>query len=285
MELPYIVNNSVDLEKYVCYYSDPWKREEEYLKDNQNKSKILWDMLKNKVITTIVKKYTNQLKKDLYRSQEELFFLNHENKELYGEYFYVIDNMYESITEIIDKLKKGEKDTIITPQLFKKIEELELTIIEERKEKKKMMKFENEDKKKEMISTISKYEKKLSDYTDIIKKMGKHEKSLEELEKETAHLKEEAKKEATLLIISRIRQLTKSEEVTMEANINSEYNVFLKIKGFQELDSKLKEIIKLNQELITENGIVKIQLDKLTIKYKELLDQKKDHLKKIKKRK
>jgi len=69
----------------------------------------------------------------------------------------------------------------------------------------------------------------------------------------------------------------------METNINSEYDVFLKVKGFQELDSKLKEIIKLNQELITENGIIKIQLDKLTTKYKELLDQKKDHLKKLKK--
>jgi len=48
MKLPYIVNNSVDLEKYVCYYSDPWKREDEYLKDNQNKVRILWDILKNK---------------------------------------------------------------------------------------------------------------------------------------------------------------------------------------------------------------------------------------------
>jgi len=192
--------------------------------------------------------------------------------------------MYESITEVIDKLKEGKKDIIITPQLFKKIEELELTIKEER-EAKKIMKFENEDKKKEMINTISKYEKKLSDYTDTIKKMGKHEKNLEELEKETEYLKEEAKKEATLLIISRIRQLTKSEEVSMETNINSEYDVFLKVKGFQELDSKLKEIIKLNQELITENGIIKIQLDKLTTKNKELLDQKKRSFEEIKKRK
>jgi len=109
-------------------------------------------------------------------------------------------------------------------------------------------------------------------------------KSLVELEKETKQLKDEAKMETTLLIISRIRQLTKSEETNISTNINSEYNVFLKIKGFQELDLKLQEIIKVNQELTTENGILKIQLNNLEVKYKELFSQKKDTLKELKKK-
>jgi len=103
------------------------------------------------------------------------------------------------------------------------------------------------------------------------------------LSEEAEKLKEEAKQETTLLINSRIRQLTKEEESDLNFPISSEYNVFLKIKGFQELDKKLQEIIQLNQILSLQNGKLKIQLNELTIKYKMLFSEKKDQIKKISK--
>jgi len=75
-------------------------------------------------------------------------------------------------------------------------------------------------------------------YEEVTKKLEKYDKTITELSEETEKLKQEAKQETTLLINSRIRQLTKEEENTLNFPITSEYNVFLKIKGFEELDKK-----------------------------------------------
>jgi len=50
---------------------------------------------------------------------------------------------------------------------------------------------------------------------------------------------------------------------------------FLKIKGVEELDNQLKEIIFLNQKLAIENGKLKIQYENILAKYKDIFNEKK----------
>jgi len=41
----------------------------EYNEDKQNKTKILWDLIKNNIVNKIIKKYSIQLRKDIQRKK------------------------------------------------------------------------------------------------------------------------------------------------------------------------------------------------------------------------
>jgi len=121
---------------------------------------------------------------------------------------------------------------------------------------------------------------KITKYEEATLKLENQNTTINILQKEVQKLKEEAKQETTLLINSRIRQLTTEEEKNVDISFQNEYNVFLKIKGVEELDKKLKEIITLNQKYAIENGKLKIQFEDILYKYKSLIDDKKEKIKK-----
>jgi len=276
---PYIVDNHLDIEKYLCYYSDPWKKEEEYNSDNQNKTKLLWDLIKNNTVNKIIKKYSIQLRKDIQRKSEETFLAKQQNQELYGEYFHMVQCLKDEIDQTVDIIRGKRMDLTIIPEMKEEMNNLimEIKKLKTQQQEKDKADFEL---KQDYKNKITLFESKIEKYEEITKKLEKHNKTITELSEETEQLKQEAKQETTLLINSRIRQLTKEEENNLNFPISSEYNVFLKIKGFEELDKKLQEIIQLNQTLSIENGKLKIQLNDLTIKYKNLFSEKKDQIKK-----
>jgi len=68
----------------------------------------------------MIKKYSDQIKRDLNRSSTDLYFLRSANAELYGEYHYVIGDMRDEIDKIINKVRKGTEELLINPQLMLK---------------------------------------------------------------------------------------------------------------------------------------------------------------------
>jgi len=112
------------LKKYLCYYSDPWVNEKEYNSDNQNKTKILWDLIKNNIVNKIVKKYSIQLRKDIQRKNEETFFIKQQNQELYGEYFHMVQCLKEEIDQTVDIIRENKGNLTIIPEMKEEINNL-----------------------------------------------------------------------------------------------------------------------------------------------------------------
>jgi len=90
---------------------------------------------------------------------------------------------------------------------------------------------------KDQINTLT---FKITKYEEATLKLENQNTTINVLQMEIQKLKEEAKQETTLLINSRIRQLTTEEEKNVDISFQNEYNVFLKIKGVEELDKKIK---------------------------------------------
>jgi len=129
MELkPYIIDNRLDIEKYLCYYSDPWKKEEEYNSDSQNKTKVLWDLIRNNTINKIIKKYSIQLRKDIQRKSEETFLAKQLNQELYGEYFHMVQCLKEEIDQTVWLVRENKTDLTIIPEMKEEMNKLIMEI-------------------------------------------------------------------------------------------------------------------------------------------------------------
>jgi len=96
---------------------------------------------------------------------------------------------------------------------------------------------------------------------------------------EIIKLKEEAKQEATLFMINRSREIIELEGESK--SFIGEYSFYMHIRGFTELEEKLKTIIDTNKTLIYENNLLNQNLNNLKIKYKELMSTKKDDIKKL----
>jgi len=97
-------------------------------------------LIKTNIVNKIVKKYTNQMRKDIFKTKSELANARIYGEELYKDYQFLIENMGSEIDTIISLIKVDPKDQIIIPELKKEIaylkEEME-KILEEKKTWKK----------------------------------------------------------------------------------------------------------------------------------------------------
>jgi len=148
---------------------------------------------------------------------------------LYGEYFHMVQCLKEEIDMTVQLIKGNKRDLTIIPEMK---EEMNNLITEIKNLKIKQMETEKSEfeSKQKYQNIIMEFENKILKYSEITKKLEKHDKTMTQLSEETEKLKEEAKQETTLLINSRIRQLNKEEETDLNFPISSEYNVFLKNK-------------------------------------------------------
>jgi len=120
-------------------------------------------------------------------------------------------------------------------------------------------------------------------YKNIVEKYQEKNIEMNTISEEIIKLKFEAKQEATLIITTRLKELIENQDEPKN-NIAQEYNLYLKVTGFTELEKKLKDIITLNRNLTMENGKLQYQLEKLSQKYKLEFKEKKNKIKKHKKR-
>jgi len=119
-------------------------------------------------------------------------------------------------------------------------------------------------------------ESKVRDYEEINNLNRKFKNKIMELSTENSRLKEEATQEAVLLLHHKFTELEDIEDTIDKKYVKDEYNLLLHVKGFTELEQKLKVIISLNRKLLKENAQLKIGMEKIKEKYKDIYKEKEE---------
>jgi len=139
----------------------------------------------------------------------------------------------------------------------------------------------NENTILENKKAVQQLKTKMEFYQQIVEKYENKNQEMRMITAEVERLQIEAKQEATLIIATRMKEIINDDQEKTKEEITQEYNFYFKIKGFTELERKLKEIVKLNKNLAEENNKLKFQLDKLKQKHRDRFEKEKKKIKVI----
>lgn len=325
--LPYYVKNpktgnySIDVFSYINHYSNPNISKEIYSNDNVEKSAVLWDVLKTKLISRAIKKYLYNVAKD-FQTGKDFFKKEIEKKDsFYKKYSELYDKVIEDTEKFLEIILNTKKDN---PNYEEQINHL-IKLLNKAKEEQnqtesnyyakiaehktelheyniRLQKFASENDKlsqhlqdieaenirntillkeennrvnkekeniaqveydflKENKNKIINLESKLQEYNNIVLDYKNKELLIKQLIAEKDKIKEETKRELLYVVQSNIQNIVTDHPLSYIQK--EEYNFLLKTAGFQELETKLKEIVDANQKLFSENNYLKISLEKL----------------------
>jgi len=188
-----------------------------------------------------------------------------------------LENLQRQLTGLTNQQEKQQFDNQNESRIReRKIEQLENEIRDFKKniatedKTAKKHQLENQEKLIKLDKEIIKYEKIVHAYEEL--KRHYHNQTLE-----ITNLKENATREAVLLISSKVKEIIVEPENPVQ--LETEYKLFLKAQGFEDIEQQLKEIVLENKDKQHENQKLKYQLEKLTQKYKELYKGKTKDLK------
>jgi len=183
--------------------------------------------------------FSTNFLRDYSRTKLELYDLRQKSQEIYGEYFYLIEKLADEIDDILQVINPS---VVNSEKLLFNLN-TEINVLKE--ENNRMTNLINT----QDINFLNTFEKnnqtilnlttKMVNYKNIVEKYEEKNIEMNTISEEIIKLKFEAKQEATLIITTRLKELIENQDEPKN-NIAQEYNLYLKVTGFTELEKKIE---------------------------------------------